>query len=120
MLEKLTEGPQINEVVVVFPTRETTTSVAVKIMNVKEREEKKEALLFIVVLHCFICLFILRNYLMRITQRTVDIRYIFSIICEVFTDVFFFFFFTLVNDVCSVLRNSFNTSVVVKTIPVKT
>lgn len=54
---------------------------------------------------------------MRITQRTVDIRYIFSIICEVFTDVFFF---TLVNDVCSVLRNSFNTSVVVKTIPVKT
>lgn len=90
MLEKLTEGPQINEVVVVFPTRETTTSVAVKIMNVKEREKKKEALLFIVVLHCFICLFILRNYLMRITQRTVDIRYIFSIICEVFTDVFFF------------------------------
>lgn len=94
MLEKLTEGPQINEVVVVFPTRETTTSVAVKIMNVKEREKKKkEALLFIVVLHCFICLFILRNYLMRITQRTVDIRYIFSIICEVFTDVFFFFYF---------------------------
>lgn len=43
MLEKLTEGPQINEVVVVFPTRETTTSVAVKIMNVKEREKKKRS-----------------------------------------------------------------------------